>query len=189
MIGAGQVVQRSLGGEYQWSMDDLFPLFQFVVVRSCIQHLAAEIHLIDDLMEPHLQHGELGIMFTTLKVPLNSLIVVVITRTLAQLVLASDSASAAHTHTHTHTHTRLTALCPGLPASANTRKVKPIWILLEQETVSGSGISWTICKSAPSYRQITMPAPHRSVLIGIPFWYRLTRIAPEKGPLNGCVCL
>jgi len=32
------------------------------------------------------------------------------------------------------------ALCPGLPRWAGTRKVKPIWILLEQETVSGSGI-------------------------------------------------
>jgi len=21
-----------------------------------------------------------------------------------------------------------------------------------------------------------------------PFWYRLTRVVPEKGPLNGCVC-
>ena len=40
---------------------------------------------------------------------------------------------------HTHTHPHLTALCPGLPGSASTRKVKPIWILLEQETVSGSG--------------------------------------------------
>ena len=57
------------------------------------------------------------------------------------------------------THTRLTALCPGLPGSAGTRKVKPIWILLKQETVSGSGISWAICKSAPRSRQITMPAP------------------------------
>ena len=57
------------------------------------------------------------------------------------------------------THTHLTALCPGLPGSAGTRKVKPIWILLKQETVSGSGISWGICKSAPSSRQITMPAP------------------------------
>jgi len=45
----------------------------------------------------------------------------------------------------THTHTRLTALCPGLPGWAGTRKVKPIWILLKQETVSGSGISWDIC--------------------------------------------
>ena len=43
--------------------------------------------------------------------------------------------------THTHTHTRLTAPCPGLPGSAATRKVKPIWIFLKQETVSGSGIS------------------------------------------------
>ena len=32
---------------------------------------------------------------------------------------------------HTHTHTRLTALCPGLPGWASTRKVKPIWILLK----------------------------------------------------------
>jgi len=30
--------------------------------------------------------------------------------------------------THTHTHTRLTALFPGLPGWAGTRKVKPIWI-------------------------------------------------------------
>ena len=34
------------------------------------------------------------------------------------------------------THTRLTALCAGLPGSAGTRKVKPIWILPKQETVS-----------------------------------------------------
>ena len=68
-------------------------------------------------------------------------------------------------HTHTHTHTRLTALCPGLPRWAGTRKVKPIWILLEQETVSGSGISWAICKSAPCSRQITTPAPHYSVFL------------------------
>jgi len=57
------------------------------------------------------------------------------------------------------THTRLTALCPGLPGWAGTRKVKPIWILLKQETVSGSSNSWAICKSAPRTRQITTPAP------------------------------
>jgi len=55
-------------------------------------------------------------------------------------------------------HTRLTALCPGLPRWAGNRKVKPIWILLKQETVSGSGISWAICKSAHRSRQMTMPA-------------------------------
>jgi len=62
-----------------------------------------------------------------------------------------------------NTHTRLTAPFPGLPRWASTRKVKPIWILLKQETVSGSGISWSICKSAPRSRQITMPVPHHSV--------------------------
>ena len=62
-----------------------------------------------------------------------------------------------------HTHTRLTALCPGLPGWVCTRKVKPIWILLKQETMSGSGISWAIWKFAPRSRQITTPAPHHSV--------------------------
>ena len=62
-----------------------------------------------------------------------------------------------------HTHTCLTALCPGLPWWAGTRKVKPIWILLKQETGSGNGISWAICQSAPRSRQITTPAPHHSV--------------------------
>ena len=64
---------------------------------------------------------------------------------------------------YTYTHTRLTALFPGLTRWADTRKVKPIWILLKQETVSGSGISWAICMSAPSSRQTTTPAPHHSV--------------------------
>jgi len=63
----------------------------------------------------------------------------------------------------THTHTHLTALFPGLPGWAGTRKEKPIWILLKQDTVSGSGISWAICKSARRSRQITLPAPHHSV--------------------------
>jgi len=63
------------------------------------------------------------------------------------------------------THTRLMALCPGLPGWAGTRKAKPIWISLKQETVSGSDISWAICKYAPHSRQITMPAPHHSVFL------------------------
>jgi len=77
---------------------------------------------------------------------------------------------------HNTTHTHLTALCLGLPMSASTRKVKPICILLKQETVSGSGITWTICKqSAPRSRQITMPAPHHSV------FYRLDAL-PSAQP-------
>ena len=41
---------------------------------------------------------------------------------------------------------------------------------LKQETVSDSGISWAIYKSAPRSRQITTPAPHHSVFTGrMPF--------------------
>ena len=59
---------------------------------------------------------------------------------------------------------------PGLPRWAGTRKVKPIWILLKQETESSSGISWAMCKSAPRSRQITTPEPHHSVFTGrMPF--------------------
>ena len=72
--------------------------------------------------------------------------------------------------THIHTHTRLTALFQGLPRWAGTRKAKPIWILLKQETLSGSGINWAMCKSAPCSRQTTMPAPHHLVFTGrMPF--------------------
>ena len=68
--------------------------------------------------------------------------------------------------THTHTHTRLMTLCPRPPRwAAGTRKVNPIWISLKQETVSGSGISWAVCKSAPRSRQITTPATHHSVFL------------------------
>jgi len=67
--------------------------------------------------------------------------------------------------THTHTHTHLTALFPGLPRWAGTRKVTPIWIFVKQETVSGNGISWAVCKCAPHSRQITTPAPHYSVFL------------------------
>ena len=49
----------------------------------------------------------------------------------------------------THMHTCLMALCPGQPRWAGSRKVKPIWILLKQETVSGR----------------TTPAPHHSVFL------------------------
>ena len=62
-----------------------------------------------------------------------------------------------------YTYTCLMALCPGLPGWAGSRKVKPVWILLKQETVSDSGISWAVCKSVPRSRQITTPAPHHSV--------------------------
>jgi len=66
-----------------------------------------------------------------------------------------------HVHTHTHTHPFYSPLdivwdYLGEPLP------EPIQILLEQETVSGSGISWAICKSAPHPIQITTPAPHHT---------------------------
>ena len=63
-----QAVQYVLGEDHTWCMDDLFPIFQFVVVRAKIRHLGAEIRMMDDLIESHMEHGELGLMFTTLKV-------------------------------------------------------------------------------------------------------------------------
>ena len=47
---------------------------------------------------------------------------------------------SVQTYNHTHTHT------------------KPIWILLKQETVSGSGICWAISKSALSFLQAGCPS-------------------------------
>jgi len=79
-----------------------------------------------------------------------------------------DNITHARTRARAHTHTRLMALFPGLPKWAGTRKVKPIWILLKQETVRASGISWAICKSASHSRQITTPAPHSFLQAGCP---------------------
>ncbi|XP_013926177.1 PREDICTED: alsin [Thamnophis sirtalis] len=62
-----QSVLESLHEDFLWSMDDLFPVFLYVVLRARIRNLGSEVHLIEDLMDPYLQHGEQGIMFTTLK--------------------------------------------------------------------------------------------------------------------------
>ena len=50
-----------------------------------------------------------------------------------------------------------------LTGDSNRRSLVTFIRLLVVATVSGSGISWAICKSAPCSRQITMPAPHLSV--------------------------
>ena len=93
-----QVVQKHLGEPCQWCMDDLFPVFQYVVVRARLQHLGAEIHFIDDLMEKHLENGEIGIMFTTLKVILNIFV-------------------AIHNHFSIHTNSQLSCLENSLAAA------------------------------------------------------------------------
>uniref|UniRef100_A0A8C7VN51 Alsin Rho guanine nucleotide exchange factor ALS2 n=1 Tax=Oncorhynchus mykiss TaxID=8022 RepID=A0A8C7VN51_ONCMY len=60
-------VVSSLEDSFLWSMDDLFPVFLYVVLRARIRNLGSEVSLIEDLMDPCVQHGEHGIMFTTLK--------------------------------------------------------------------------------------------------------------------------
>ncbi|XP_075036244.1 alsin [Mixophyes fleayi] len=62
-----QEAQEALKEGFLWSMDELFPVFLYVVLRARIRNLGSEVHLIEDLMDPYLQHGEQGIMFTTLK--------------------------------------------------------------------------------------------------------------------------
>ena len=64
-------------------------------------------------------------------------------------------------HTHTHTHTTILLLFWNMSGTTRvssyqkgkTRKVKTNPDFLEQEIVSGSGICWAICKSAPHPRQ------------------------------------
>jgi len=49
---------------------------------------------------------------------------------------------------HSSHNTHLMVLCPGVPTLAGIRKLKPIWSLLKQETVSGSSISLVqVCTS------------------------------------------
>ncbi|XP_045511220.1 alsin [Colias croceus] len=60
-------VQQELGAQYLWSMDELFPVFHFVVVRARVLQLGSELHFVEDFLPPALHRGELGLMFTTLK--------------------------------------------------------------------------------------------------------------------------
>ncbi|KAK7904907.1 hypothetical protein WMY93_017514 [Mugilogobius chulae] len=62
-----QEVKPLVEESFLWCMDDLFPLFLYVVIRARIRNLGAEVSLIEDLMDPNLEHGEMGLMFTTLK--------------------------------------------------------------------------------------------------------------------------
>jgi len=62
--------------------------------------------------------------------------------------------------------TRLTALA-GTTRVSRYQKGKTNLDLLQQEIVSGSGISWAICKSAASPRHITTPASHHSLQLPV----------------------
>ncbi|XP_054642084.1 alsin-like isoform X2 [Dunckerocampus dactyliophorus] len=62
-----QEIKPMQDSDFLWCMDDLLPLFLYIVLRARIRNLGAEVSLIEDLMDPNLQHGELGLMLTTLK--------------------------------------------------------------------------------------------------------------------------
>jgi len=58
------------------------------------------------------------------------------------------------------------------------------------------GVGMVICleRGADLHMAQLMPLPltvscFSKVQIGLPFWYWLTWAVPEKGPLNGCVCI
>jgi len=68
-------------------------------------------------------------------------------------------------------------------------KTKTNLNFLVQETVSGSGISWAICKSALRPRQITTPAPHHSFFTGwMPFLLPTNSVKALKAmmPIQQC---
>uniref|UniRef100_A0A667WVS1 Alsin Rho guanine nucleotide exchange factor ALS2 n=1 Tax=Myripristis murdjan TaxID=586833 RepID=A0A667WVS1_9TELE len=95
-----QEVKPLLDSHFLWCMDDLFPLFLYVVLRARIRNLGAEVSLIEDLMDPNIQHGELGLMLTTLKVHTYTH-----THTHTHTQTQTQTHTHAHTHKHTHTHT------------------------------------------------------------------------------------
>jgi len=77
--------------------------------------------------------------------------------------------ACTHTRMHAcmHTDTHTTILHPSWIMSGATwvswhQKGETNQDLLEHRIVSGSGISWAICKSAHWPRHITMPASHHS---------------------------
>jgi len=69
---------------------------------------------------------------------------------------------------------------------ASTRKVKPIWILLKQETVSGSGISWAIMQVCTSLQTDNYAStPPLSFFTGrMPFLSPNQQRQSTEGPLD-----
>ena len=58
----------------------------------------------------------------------------------------------------------------------------------------GAGVVVCLEQGADFHMAQLMPLPltvscFSKMQIGFFFWYRLTWVVPEKGPLNGCVCV
>ena len=72
-------------------------------------------------------------------------------------------ASDGYTHTHTHMHTRVCAFNGHFSGTNWVSRYQKGKTSLDFTEARDSGISWDICKSAPTSRQITMPALYHSV--------------------------
>jgi len=58
----------------------------------------------------------------------------------------------------------------------------------------GAGVVICLEQGADLHMAQLMPLPTLSLAsvkskLVLPFWYRLIRVVPEKGPLNGCMCV
>ena len=58
----------------------------------------------------------------------------------------------------------------------------------------GAGVVICLERGADLHTAQLMPLPltvscFSEIQIGLPIWYRLTRVVADKGPLNGCVCV
>ena len=63
---------------------------------------------------------------------------------------------------HTHTHTRLTALCPGLPGWAGTRKAASVPQIIQTNTLQPlyRSCKWQFCTSVQTYRSCKANRQH-----------------------------
>ena len=69
----------------------------------------------------------------------------------------------------------------GHPACKKLSSEVLAWLSVWSEVQTCIWPSWCHCHSLSL-------ASVKSRLV-LPFWYRLTRVVPDKGPLNGCVCV
>ena len=57
------------------------------------------------------------------------------------------------------------------------------WLSVWSEMQTCMWPSWCHCHS------LTLASVKSRLFLFLPFWYRLTQVVTEKGPLNGCVCV
>ena len=91
---------------------------------------------------------------------------------------------------------RMASATPDLQLWLPSRHRKTVTYLLTYLQSEWWGAGMVICleRGADLHMAQLMPLPltvscSSKIQIGFPFWYQLTRVVPEKGPLNVCVCV